>query len=685
LIYLKGGINIKPQVPFAYQNKQDFPVKLSEWIGQVFYDILPEHNYEVREEQIYTAFQIAEAMYKGNVHFAEAGLGTGKTFAYLLPAVTYARFKGKPALIACASTALQEQLAGSNGDIKELSRVLGLDIDVRMAKDPRQYICDAKVKGTHDSIEEEPGQEFTDLLDWAEKTHRGERSEMPHVPDRAWTKVAWDEAMRCEICLERGFCKLVKAREHYRSANDLIVCDHGIFFDDLWTRQERVDDGKLPLLPDYSTVILDEGHKVFLPAALMAGRQVVKEEIDNMIYSVERAQGARTSFISAALAMDKAASQFFNLLYLSASEDGCANRLTVELNDELFKAADILRRALHIFDFELQNEQELHIQSLSQTNLQAYEAKVERAAAALDRFCRDKGRDVIVWAERLYQGFWVVPRYLNRMLNKHLFARELPVVFSSATLSTGGDFSYFARSLGLGEFSSSSVESFFDYEKQVMVYLPQRISDFDRENWISIALKELVSLLRLSEGRALVLTNDPSHVQIIRKGIKDYQLPYEFLWEDRGERGYLIGKFREEVSSVLVGSGFWEGIDIPGEALSLLVIWQLPFPSQDPLIEARRREAEEQGLNSMTAVDYPEMGLRLKQGCGRLIRTPEDRGAIAILEPVLETPWEHTVLEALPTGANIVQSLEDISFFCPHSISGSSHPVQTEFPTVEKM
>ncbi|MHB8917801.1 MAG: ATP-dependent DNA helicase [Desulfocucumaceae bacterium] len=668
---------LRSQVPFAYRSKHHFPAKLTEWVGQVFYDVLPEHGYEIRDEQIYTAFQLAEAVCKGKVHFAEAGLGTGKTFAYLLTAVAYARFKGKPAIIACASTALQEQLAGPKGDIKKLSRLLGLDIDVRMAKDQRQYICDVKINRFHNSRNEQPGPALTSVLHWAGETDRGERSEMPGVPDRVWAQVAWDESMPCETCSARGFCKLVKAREHYRPALDLIVCDHGIFFYDLWTRDERIADGKLPFLPDYSAVIFDEGHKVLLPAALRAGRQVIREDMDSMISSIEQVQGARTSLISAAFATDKATSRFFKLLYQSAIEDERTDRLTVPISDELLMAADTLRRALDTLHFQLQNEQELHLQSLSYTPLQAYEGRVERASVALDRFCRNRGKGVIVWANRVDQSFWVVPRDLSGMLNKHLFARGIPVVFSSATLSTGGDFSYFASTLGLKEFSSSSVDSSFDYEKQVLVYLPKRLPSGDQENWFPKALRRLVSLLRLTKGRALVLTKAPSDVRKIRMGLKDYRLPFEFLWEDSADRGYLVRRFRKEVSSVLVGSGFWEGIDLPGETLTLLVIWQLPFPPQDPLIEARRREVQEQGLDPVTAVDYPEMGLRLKQGCGRLIRTREDRGAIAILEPVLGTPWEQTALEALPAGAKVVRSLEALSTLRPRSTFEHAHPVRT--------
>jgi len=476
---------------------------------------------------------------------------------------------------------------------------------------------------------------------------------MPNIPDEIWSQISWDETMPCDSCSSRGFCKLIKARRHYRSAKDLIVCDHGVFFDDLWTREELVMDGKSPLLPAYSAVIFDEGHKVILPAAMRVGRQIVEEEIDGMTSFMEQLQGARTSLLSAAVATSDANSEFFKVLNQSTIQEERTNRLAVRINSELLEAADILRHSLDTLYWELQNEQGLHSLTLSATRFQIYEARVERTTTALYCFCARKGGDAIVWVDQTDGSFWVVPRNLGKLLRENLFTKKLPVVFSSATLSIGGDFSYFARSIGATEPSSSTVESPFDFLKQVTVYLFEHSSALDRENCPPQALMQLASLLKQSEGRALVLTNSLSEMGKIRVGLREYQFPFNILWEDEAERGYLVRRFREDVSSVLVGHEFWEGIDIPGQALSQIVIWQLPFPPRDPLIEARRREAKEQGLDPIIEVDYPEMGLKLKQGCGRLIRSKEDKGTITILEPVLGMPWEKVVMEALPAGAKV--------------------------------
>jgi ATP-dependent DNA helicase DinG len=634
--------------PFDYNSKEEFQVKLMEWIGDVFYDILPENGYEVREEQIYTAFQIADAFCNKKVHLAEAGLGTGKTFAYLLTAIAFARFSGKPVVIACATTALQEQLAGYGGDIAILSKLLDLEIDARMAKDPHQYICDAKVNDTTEEI----STMSNEITQWINKTNRGERSEIPAVPDRVWKWIGWDESMACDICENRGFCKLVTAREHYRPARDLIIVDHKIFFNDLWTREERFSDGKLPILPSYSAVIFDEGHKILLPAAMQAGHHINQEEIENLIQTVEEIHDVRDSFMLAIGEMERAFHEFFMNLHHNLIKDEGSERLSLRITDNLLKSAGIFHKKLDYLLLELQIEQELYMESLSVNQIQAFEGQIERAMKALDRFCRNKTTDIITWVDKVDGSFWVVPRNINEMLDKHLFQKSLPVILTSATLSNEGDFDYFIRTLGLKKASSSTVGSPFELEKQVVIYMDQSPEFIEEVDYIQ-KIELLVDLLKENGGRALVLANSIEEVQKIRKNLGSYKLPFEVLWEDKGDRGYLVRRFREEETSVLIGSNFWEGIDVPGVSLTLLIVWKLPFPTLDPFIEVERKEAGEQGLDTFTAVDYPAMGLKLKQGCGRLIRTQNDHGTIVILDTVSGAPWEKAVMSALPSGALI--------------------------------
>lgn len=624
---------------FEYENKQDFKAKLVDWVGDVLYDILPESGYEVRDEQIFTAFQIADAFCAGKTHLAEAGLGTGKTFAYLLSAIPYARMTGKPVVIACATTALQEQLAGASGDINTLSKLLGLEIDVRMGKDPNQYVCDVRVEDHSEEI----AFMSDEINDWLNTTTLGERSEMPTISDKEWKRMKWESYMPCDICSRRGYCSLVKARGEYRQTKDLLIVDHKTFFRDLWSRQERLAMGQLPILPDYSAVVLDEGHKVLLPASMQAGQRINREEMETITTSIEGLQGARDDLLLVADKIEDTIDLFFAELEAALIPGESTERMGIERNDSLLATASILRQTLDQFVLELQIEQELYTESLSPNQIQAYEGQAENAIWALDQFCKNNGTGIVAWVGKEDENFWVVPRGTSDMLNKHLFQRNIPVIFTSATLSNEGNFDYFSRTLGLNKPTTSTIGSSFDIENQVVIHLSK---EKDK-------VSHLASLLRENGGSALVLASSSNEVKLIRKALKEYDFPFKITWEDEGERGYLVQKFREEETTVLIGSNFWEGIDVPGKALTLLIIWDLPLKVTDPLTQIQREYALNQGLDPVVRVDYPEMALRLKQGCGRLIRTKDDKGEIHILDPVIGTPWETYVIGALPVGAAV--------------------------------
>ncbi|WP_167959160.1 ATP-dependent DNA helicase [Anaerosporobacter faecicola] len=635
-------MSLKRKEPFEYGTIQEFPDKLVEWIGDILYDFLPEHGYEVREEQVYTAFQIADAFGKKKVHLAEAGLGTGKTIAYLLSAIAYARLQKKPVVIACASTALQQQLVSEHGDIAALSRLLDLDIDVRLAKDPKQYLCDVRAS----DVTLESNENSKQITEWLRETKRGERSEIPTVSDAVWRKMNWNDSLVCELCESRGYCKLMKAREHYRGAMDLLIVDHETFFRDLWSREERIANGQLPILPNYCGVILDEGHRILLPAAMQAGQQLSKEDLESMIENVMEIQGARESFHATMLAMEQTGEVFFEILQQSVITSGSSERQEIQQSNNLQKVSQAFQKVLENMLFELQIEQELYTENIELGVIQGYEIQLERAIHALEGFCGKKKQDCIAWVDRRDQSLWVVPKNSRERLQTYLYRKNIPVIFTSATLSNNGDFSYLEQKLGLEKASRSSIGSPFDLESQVQVILAESQEKQGKKG--EEAVKKLVSAIKENEGRALILTNTFSEMLRLRKLLAAFSFPFEILWEDQGERGYLIDRFRKEESSVLIGTSFWEGIDIPGESLTMVVIWQLPFPKSDPFIELEKQEAKAKGKKEAEVVDYPEMGLKIKQGCGRLIRTSTDHGKILIFDSVKGMPWEGYVLGALP-------------------------------------
>ncbi|MDD5935462.1 MAG: helicase C-terminal domain-containing protein, partial [Clostridiales bacterium] len=325
-------------------------------------------------------------------------------------------------------------------------------------------------------------------------------------------------------------------------------------------------------------------------------------------------------------------------------EDLASDRFMIKQSEPLRKKAKDFQKALDVILLEMQIEQELYIGSIPTSLMQAYEGIVEKAMIALNQFC--KGVEMIPWVDAHDQSFWVVPRNIDEMLNQHLYSKRLPVIFTSATLSNKGNFDYFNRMIGVKNPSKSMIGSPFNLEEQVVISIPELSNKEDNLFEDKICL--LIKLLNENGGRALVLTNSLSEVRKIRKALEQQTFEFEVMYEDQGDRGYLARRFRDEETTVLIGANYWEGIDIPGDALNLVVIWELPFPSLDPLVEAQRNDAKEQGLDPLVAVDYPEMGLKLKQGCGRLIRREEDHGKIVILDQVRATAWENVVLGALP-------------------------------------
>ncbi|HSI67011.1 MAG TPA: ATP-dependent DNA helicase, partial [Planococcus sp. (in: firmicutes)] len=259
---------MRQPIPFALSKEKTFFESLNDWIGDVFYDELPEKGYDCRDEQIFMSFQIEQALKEKSVLFAEAGVGTGKTLAYLLPAIAYARYRGKPALISCADETLIEQLVKKGGDLDRLNDLFDLNLDVRLAKSRDQYLCLQRLEGAQKRSDDEFLDEIEfSLPEFVNKTFSmqntypyGERSSYPNVTDEEWQKVNYHPIQNCTACELRNKCGQTIHRNHYREATDLVICSHDFLMEHIWTKETRVREGQSPLLPEFSQIVLDEGH-----------------------------------------------------------------------------------------------------------------------------------------------------------------------------------------------------------------------------------------------------------------------------------------------------------------------------------------------------------------------------------------------------------------------------------------
>ncbi len=639
-------------LPFKARNRAEFSQGLTNWLGQVFYEQLPGHGYEVREEQIYTAFRMAGALAEGQPLFAEAGSGTGKTFAYLLPAVCYARFQGRPVVVATSSKVLQAQLIGPQGDIQALSRLLGPGIDARLATEPGEYVCRRKA----DALFLHRPKGWKALHSWARKTKTGARSEVPRTPDELWDQVSWDPSLPCDACRMRATCHVSAARQRCRAATDLIVTDHRLFAADLLTRAERLATGHLPLLPAYSAVVLDEAHHWPETWQRAQGHVVSRRRLAQTLdliagYARKRARGSslqrryeRLADVVVAQVREAGRRLLDSVAAAVGPEEG---KRTIPRAGSVMEAVDGLVTAVEQLQDELATEETMNEGLESEVTIRAFQARLDDLLAALSML---REPDSLPWLEG--EDMWVVPRRPLPLYGEQTLSTGTPVLFSSATLEPA----YMARVLQINRYGTSRVGVPFNLAEQVLVYRPAEEAD---------DVAETVKIIEAMRGRALVLLNSRADLERYRRSLTSAGLPWRILFEGDGERGAMLTQFRKDASSVLVGVTFWEGVDVPGESLSCVVIPRLPFPAHDPLIRERREQAQARGEDPFLAVDLPEMLIRLKQGAGRLIRTAQDRGVLALLDlSYLRHPWRDLVADALPEGAEVTADLQRIAAFC---------------------
>lgn len=618
--------------PFEFDPKESYIQQASDWIADVFYEKLPEAGFEVRDEQIYMAFQLERAYADKKTIFAEAGVGTGKTFVYLLYALSYARYTRKPAIIACADESLIEQLLKPEGDIAKLSRHLGLTIDARMAKSQDQYLCLNKLddaRADFDGDAELYDDIFRKLPSFVYKPETlqsfypyGNRKEYPELSDPQWGKVGWDVFQDCLVCDRRHRCGQTLSRDDYRKAADLIICSHDFYMEHIWTYEARKREGQLPLLPAHSSVVFDEGH-LLETAAQQALTYKLNHHVFESIITRLLQDDIRESL---AYAIENALSQSEHLFSLIER-----NSHTVLASDrkQIIWKAELLQEVNRFQDMMSEIEEELVFESglftIDEYQLKIVEEHIEMLQFALSLFKRQD--QPISWVTKDKEGISLVimPKWVKEVLQEQVFGLNMPIVFSSATLSVDGSFAYMMQSLGIEAPLSFTVPSPYDYAQQMEVFVQADDTELDLESKV----KHTLTRLGDSKGGSLILFPSIEQLELFKRSIQQEEhdsADYSFLYEGSAEISHLITQFQQQTDSILCAVTLWEGLDIPGASLSQVIIWDLPFPPHDPVFDAKRDDA----ANPFVEVDMPYMLLRLRQGIGRLIRSREDNGSIVI-------------------------------------------------------
>jgi ATP-dependent DNA helicase DinG len=636
------------RMPFTVSKTESFYDKLSEWIGDLFYDILPEAGFELRDEQIFMAFQLEKAFKEKKIMFAEAGVGTGKTIVYLLYAIMYARYTNRPAIIACADETLIEQLVKKEGDISKLEKVLGLNIDVRLAKSRDQYLCLKKLDHVrHDDFSDDIEGIYEQLPDFVhsdismQKFERyGDRRDYPSLPDTAWDKVNWDAIQDCFSCEKRHRCGLTLHREYYRQSEDLIICSHDFYMEHIWTKESRKREGQLPLLPEYSSVVFDEGHLLEYAAQKALSYRFTDATLENLLTRLmENEVREKTLYTIEEALLDN--DRFFSTIKQFSKPSQGSEKQMIVLDPQVKKYGTKLLNRLQTLEEELVFESELYV--INEYELKIVEEYLEQITYSLALFLKEMNG--ISWFEEIgYERTLVImPKMVEEVMREEVFSQKKPIIFSSATLSNQKRFDYIANSLGVKEFLSFSVESPFDYDDKMVIHLPK----FNIES-IDEKLNYLTRNLSQTEGRALILLNNQNELLQIKKRMADL-FSYPIYFEGDEEISTLVSKFQNNEHSILCTIHLWEGLDIPGRSLENVFIFSLPYPPNDPVFIAKKEGVED----PFKDVELPYMLLRLQQGVGRLIRSQEDSGVVHIMvnedtsEEVLEK-----IKDVLPTEVN---------------------------------
>jgi ATP-dependent DNA helicase DinG len=624
--------------------------------------------YEHRPGQIQMAQAITDAM-EQNCHLCvEAGTGTGKTLAYLLPVI----YSNKRVVISTATKNLQEQLFFR--DLPFLEKALGRKLSVCYMKGRSNYLCwnrlediegEAYLFSPHDP-------EYLKLIKkWAQKTSTGDRAELTELPDdlMLWHRLdARRETCTGQKCRNYDACFITRVRQQALES-DIIIVNHHLFFADLALRQG--DFGSI--LPDYSILVFDEAHELEDVATQYFGVTISNYRIEELIRDTDHAlaeTGASSAFLAEQLAkLAERSREFFSRFQskegrfmLQPLGSGLGVRRGIHGTDSFSDSYRALRVQLNMLRSALDN---VTVQS------DVLEALARRCLEMEDEFgtiLESESSEHVYWCEIRGRGvfLWASPINISSILRERLFSCVDSVILTSATLSTGGNFLFVKSRLGLEQANELIVPSHFDFASQAIFYVPRNIPEPREEGWVRHACKELEMILGASNGRAFILFTSYSQMEQVYQSLRGI-LRFPMLIQGEKSKSGLLESFRNTPNAVLFAtSSFWQGVDVQGEQLSCVIIDKLPFsvPS-DPVVAARIAQINESGGNAFYDYQIPTATILLKQGMGRLIRSKTDRGIMALLDKrILTKSYGRMFLKSLPPAPLTHDSNQVSRFLC---------------------
>lgn len=659
-------------------------------------------EFEYREEQLLMVNAIQEGFNNEEKVVVEAGTGTGKTLAYLIPGIEWAVKNKKRIVFSTNTINLQEQLL--NKDIPLAKKVLGYDFKYLLIKGRGNYLCNRKyynfIQGDRSNLEDltvVQKNHINEVIKWGELTKTGDKSELsfeiePHIWENFQSETDICAKNRCPYKKE---CFFFKVRDEKKNA-DVLITNHHLYFTDLALRKEMGFNAESPLLPEYSSIVFDEAHNIEKVAREYFSSEVSKMAFIKLLNKIEVCEGKRknngvlvlVNKICSDLKNDEAQILINNLrekhtfFYKETKKyfDSIIDSFTVEKQETVS-----IRIKKNSTEYINQLDR---LSSTTREYLAAY-SEYQKISRQLRRLLRELDdatghiNEIIKYLERLDDSiatlkfidqraedeyiYWIdinrkrglvkrvaTPLKIDTELEKNLFINIKTIIFTSATIAVGKSFKYFKESIGLKEkVVEEVIHSPFNYEKQMKVYIPKDICDPNLREFNFEVSKFLKDILISTEGKAFVLFTSYSLLNFVYYSLRDELLSegIDLFIHGTLPRTQLITAYKNSNKPVLFGTdSFWEGVDIKGEKLSTVIIVKLPFKvPNDPVTEAIIESIEMKGKNSFTDYQIPEAVIKFKQGIGRLIRSKKDSGNIFILDNrVITKKYGEFFKEALP-------------------------------------
>jgi ATP-dependent DNA helicase DinG len=620
-------------------------------------------GFEYRAAQVEMARLIQKVIREKTSVIIEAGTGTGKTLGYLVPLV----LSGKKAVISTGTKNLQEQVFFK--DIPLLEKATGLDVDAMLMKGRKNYLCLHRYHQYFSNISFlNPAQEVTRkrIEKWIGRTDFADRAELEWMrdDDLLWDSISsTSEQCLGSKCLHVEDCYLNALRRRAAEAK-IIIVNHHLFFADLMVKKGGFGE----IIPRFQVVVFDEAHSIEDIATAYFGESFSTNQLTELVKDLEKELKAHGNNV------EKELKRHLNLLRIRTED----LRELFTGSDEKGRLEDKILEKIHMGPGRVIRDslkfisEESDLKRLKSAEFQSYTSRAGELEQRLERVLSSTAPDWLQWYEIRRKGvvLQASPLNVSQYLEEFLYLEGRSTVFTSATLSTNGDFSYYRSRMGISEDVLEKVyTSHFFFQEQTLMYIPKDLPLPGHPDFGLRAAKRILDILRITSGRALVLFTSYQNLNLVHQ-LLGGEIPYTIFKQGAAPRSLLLEEFKRDTHSVLLATGsFWQGVDVPGEALSCLIIDKLPFDSPgEPIVGGRIESIRRRKGNPFMEYQLPSAIISLKQGLGRLIRNTSDRGVLSILDiRMINSRYGRFFFDSLPQ-IPLSHELSDIKRFFGQSV-----------------